>query len=328
MAKRSQKTKAKTRTQKSNANRQAINKVDNPHDKRFKELFGNKRTFLSLLRDCVKGEWVKDIDENSLRKSANSFILQDFSEKEADIVYEAILNGRKIIFYILLEMQSRVDYRMAYRLLLYVVEILRHYYNNADVDERDNKGFVFPVVFPIVFYSGSDTWTVPISINKMFDGYEQFGSYVLNFDYLLLDAKGFEKDKLMTYSSRLLAVILLLEKSKSDVEFYDSFRHSLTDVQTFDDEERRIFNLFIKIMDIAYGRDRSTGIFDVLDQNRFEEVDTMLCDVIENAKNEKEQIQLKAKLDVAKAMLLENSPIDFIIRVTKLSKEQIEAIEI
>ena len=70
--------------------------------------------------------------------------------------YEAtISNGRqKVIFYVLLELQSRVDYRMPYRLLLYMVEILRHYYNNADVNARKRKKFKFPAVVPIVFFSG------------------------------------------------------------------------------------------------------------------------------------------------------------------------------
>ncbi|MCL2398880.1 MAG: Rpn family recombination-promoting nuclease/putative transposase, partial [Defluviitaleaceae bacterium] len=120
------------------------------------------------------------------------------------IVYEATLNGRTVIFYILLELQSNVDYRMPYRLLLYIVEILRHYYNHADVNERDNKDFKFPVVFPIIFFSGKDTWTVPISIKDMFSNYEAFGDYVLNFNYMLINAKGYDDNTLKNFSSKLL----------------------------------------------------------------------------------------------------------------------------
>ncbi len=69
-----------------------------PHDKRHKELFSNKKSFLSLLRDCVKEPWVNDIDEGSITKTNDSFILQDFSEKEADIVYEAKINGSTVVF--------------------------------------------------------------------------------------------------------------------------------------------------------------------------------------------------------------------------------------
>ena len=165
MAKRTRKTNAKTRTKKPYPNNRNVKKVENPHDKRFKELFSNKKSFLSLLRDYIKDDWVNSLDEDSLKKSEKSFILQDFSELEADIVYEASLDGKMVIFYILYEIQSFVDYRMPYRLLLYIVEILRDFYNHSDVDERDNKDFKFPVVFPIVFYSGSGTWTVPLHLN-------------------------------------------------------------------------------------------------------------------------------------------------------------------
>ena len=61
------------------------NAKDNPHDKRHKELFSNKKSFLSLLKDCVKEPWAYELDEDNLVKSNKSFILQDFSEKEADI---------------------------------------------------------------------------------------------------------------------------------------------------------------------------------------------------------------------------------------------------
>ncbi|MCL2400204.1 MAG: Rpn family recombination-promoting nuclease/putative transposase [Defluviitaleaceae bacterium] len=305
---------------------------DNPHDKRHKELLSNKKSFLSLLRDCVKEPWVYDLDEDSITKTNNSFILQDFSEKEADIVYEAILNGKTVIFYILLELQSKVDYRMPYRLLLYIVEILRYYYNHADVNERDNKDFTFPVVFPIVFFSGKDTWTVPFNLREMFSDYETFGDYVLNFEYMLVNAKGYDDDTLKGFSSKLLGLILMLEKTKNDLEFYSSIRNNLDSIGTFDNEEKRVLSLCIKIMDIAYGYNKGDDIQRLLSENQIQEVDKMLCDVIEYAKVEKEELisqgELNAKLTVAKKMLMEKLPIDIIVRTTELSREQIEGISL
>jgi len=305
---------------------------DNPHDKRHKELLSNKKSFLSLLRDCVKEPWVYELDEDSITKTNNSFILQDFSEKEADVVYEATLNGRKIIFYILLELQSRVDYRMPYRLLLYIVEILRYYYNHADVNERDNKDFKFPVVFPIVFFSGKDTWTVPLNLREMFSDYETFGDYVLNFEYMLVNAKGYDNDTLKGFSSKLLGLVLMLEKTKNDLEFYSSIRDNLDSIGTFDNEEKRILNLCIKITDIAYGYNRSNDIQKLLGESQIQEVDGMLCDMIEYAQIEKDELrsegELKKAMEVARNMLIENSPIDYIIRMTGLPREQIEAIKL
>ena len=317
---------------------------NNPHDKRHKELFSNKKSFLSLLKDCVKEPWVDKLDEDSLHKSTNSFILQDFAEKEADIVYEATINGTLVIFYILLELQSTVDYRMPYRLLLYVVEILRYYYNQADANERDNKDFKFPVVFPMVFFSGSGTWTVPLNIRDMFAGQEIFGKYVLDFEYMLVEAKGYGDESLKNFSSKLLGLVLMLEKAKNDVEFYSKIRDNLDNIEGFDSEERRILNLCIKIMDIAYGYNKGEEIKGLLDGNRIKEADSMLCDIIENAKHEKEQLiaigeaigvakgeaigETKGKLEDAKNMLIENFPLDIIIKITGLSKEQVEKIKL
>ena len=312
------------------------NAKDNPHDKRHKELLSNKKSFLSLLKDCVKEPWVYEIDEDSITKTNNSFILQDFSEKEADIVYEATLNGKKVIFYILLELQSTVDYRMPYRLLLYIVEILRYYYNHADINERDNKDFKFPVVFPIVFFSGKDTWTVPLNLKEVFSDYETFGDYVLNFEYMLVNAKGYDNDILKSFSSKLLGLILMLEKAKNDLEFYSSIRDNLDSIETFDNEEKRVLSLCIKIMDIAYGYNKSEDIQRLLSENQIEEVDKMLCDIIEYAKIEKEQLisqgksegEIKAKLEVAKNLLKMNISVENIAEATGLKSKEIEELKV
>jgi len=299
---------------------------DNPHDKRHKELFSNKRSFLSLLKDCIKEPWVYQLDESSITKSNNSFILQDFSEKEADIVYEATLNGKKVIFYILLELQSKVDYRMPYRLLLYIVEILRDYYNHSDVNERDNKDFKFPVVFPIVFFSAKDTWTVPLNLHDMFSDYEIFGDYVLNFEYMLVNAKGYDNDTLKGFSSKLLGLILMLEKAKNDLEFYSSIRDNLDSIGTFDNEEKRILSMCIKIMDIAYGYNKSDDIQRLLNENQIQEVDRMLCDVIEYAKIEKEEIATNAKSEVAKNLLKMKIPLESIAEATGFTVQELESL--
>ena len=264
---------------------------DNLHDKRHKELFSNKNSFISLLKDCIKEPWVNDIDETSITKTNNSFILQDFTEKEADIVYEATLNGSKIVFYILLELQNKVDYLMPYRLLLYIVEILRNHYNHADISQRNSKNFKFPIVFPIVFFSGSSTWSVPLSLKEMFANHEIFGNYVLNFDYALVNAKGYDDTDLKNFSSKLLGLTLMLEKTKNDVEFFTNLKENLGLIENFNDEERRVLNMCIKIIDIAYGYNKSDDIQKMLKTNQLQEVDKMLSDVIEYAKVEREELK-------------------------------------
>jgi len=99
--------------------------IYNQHDKGYKFLLSSKRVFIELLRSFIKHEWVNDIDEANVVKVDKSYILQDFADKEADLVYRVKLKDKEVIFYILMELQSTVDYQMPYRLLLYMVEIWR-----------------------------------------------------------------------------------------------------------------------------------------------------------------------------------------------------------
>ena len=122
----------------------------------------------------------------------------------------------------------------------------------------------------------------------------------------------------------------MLEKAKNDVEFYSKIKDNLDAIATFDNEEKRVLNLCIKIMDIAYGYNQSDNIQRLLSENQVQEVDKMLCDVIEYAKVEKEELlaqgELRKSMKVAKKMLIEKLPIDVIARTTELSREQIEGI--
>jgi len=301
--------------------------INNPHDIRYKELFGNKTHFLSLLKDCVKPVWLDELDADSLRKSEKSFILQDFSEKESDIVYESKINGTTVIFYILLELQSSVDFEMPYRLLLYMTEILRQYRNASNEKDREKKDFRLPAVFPIVFFSGSGQWTAPTSFKQVLANYEKFGGYILDFEYVVIDVKGYTKEDLKKFSSRLLGTILMLEKSKNDIEFYEYLRENINEIRGLNKEDRRILNVCVKIMDVAYGYNQEAKIKEIFESNQIREVDSMLVDIIETAKKEKKELIEKGKLEAAKDFLEIGESVEKVAKTLKLPIEKVQKIK-
>ena len=265
----------------------------NPHDARLKELFKNKTAFVSLLKDCVKADWIDSLDIDSLKRSETSFILHDFRNKEADIIYEATIdNGsRKVIFYLLLELQSYVDYRMPYRLLLYIVEILRQYYNDADTKLRKRKGFKFPAVVPVVFFCGSRKWTAPTSLREMFDGRERFGDSLLNFDYALVDVKGFDDESVKGFHSKLLKVMMMFEQSENMNELFEVIHKYSGDIEEFDDDELRVISAAISILSNLYGAGESKELSEALDTKGAERVSGMLSSLIAREKRRERLIR-------------------------------------
>ena len=131
-----------------------------PHDKGYKNLLSYKEIFLELLDGFVDQGWVADIERTQLTRINKEFIYPEFIEKEADLIYQLKINGREVIFYLLVELQSTVDFQMPYRLLQYMIGIWNDWIKNTDRNETKRKDFKLPVIVPIVLYNGDEPWTV------------------------------------------------------------------------------------------------------------------------------------------------------------------------
>jgi predicted transposase/invertase (TIGR01784 family) len=305
-------------------------KVNNPHNARLKELYANKDAFFSLLKDGIKPKWVDSLDKNSLRRSNTSFILQDFSEKEADIVYEATINNgsQKVVLYLLLELQSRVDYLMPYRLLLYIVEIMRHYFNNANVKARKRKNFKFPAIIPIVFFSGSNKWTVPTNLREMFDGHKDFGDSLLDFSYALVDAKGYNDENVKGFQSRLLKIMMMFENSKNVAELIEVIKRYEKDIKQLDDEELRVIVSAISILGSIYGDTEAKKLSEALNTAKKErQVSGMLSNLVANERKREKQLIKQGveleKIETARALLEMGLSVEQVAKGTRLSVEDV-----
>jgi hypothetical protein len=136
--------------------------TNNIYDRSYKDLYSNKIVFLNLVKEMLKASWTKDLNEENLVLVDKEYILSDYEENESDIVYKANIEGREVIFYVLLEFQSSVDYRMPLRLFFYINEILREYIKNLNEEDKKNrKGFNVPAVVPIVLYNATRKWNAP-----------------------------------------------------------------------------------------------------------------------------------------------------------------------
>ena len=195
------------------------------HDKSYKDLYSKKEIAIDLFKSLVNKEWTKYLTPENLTLVNKSYITADYEELESDIVYKANLNNREVYFYILLEFQSTVDYRMPLRLLFYMCEILREHAVNAKHKKYD-KNIKIPAVLPIVLYNGEQKWDVPREFRKMIYNEDLFGSNILNFTYDVFDISNdekFNKEELLI-SKNVQAAIFLLEKTGDALEFLEKMK--------------------------------------------------------------------------------------------------------
>lgn len=124
---------------------------------------------------------------------------------------------------------------------------------------------------------------------------------------------------------------LLLERAGNDVEFYEYIRKNAKEIKGFSKKDWSIFNASIKIIDMAYGYDRSEKIKEIFERKQAEEANEMLVDMIENAKKEKKELLEKGieqgKYEAARSFLEFGDPVEKVAKVLKLSIERVQEIK-
>jgi len=132
--------------------------VNNEHDKLFKDLLSDNEETRKFINKFLKLE--EPIKENELELYNSSYITTEYKSKEADVVYKK----KNQDIYFLIEHQSTIDISMPYRIKNYVIEILR---TAVDKSKIHQKGYEYPLVIPIVLYTGSKKWNAKLKFEDM-----------------------------------------------------------------------------------------------------------------------------------------------------------------
>lgn len=304
--------------------------INNIHDKSYKDLYSNKEIFLDLAKQMLKAPWTKDLNEDNLVLVDKEYILLDYQENESDIVYRADLNGKEVIFYILLEFQASVDYRMPLRLLFYINEIYReHTKNLQQKDKKNKKGFNVPAVIPIVLYNATQKWKVPRYFKDIVKNNELFGENIISFKYELFDVNHqYSKEELIKNNS-ITSAIFLLDQKVEPLEFISRIKAIALEFSRLTDNQKNILKHWIKNTTEKAIADEA---IEILNSNR-EGVEVMVANnafMIEEmkAKAEKEGIK-EGKVEILVKILRKKFgalPQEYENKIRKSSEEVIDRI--
>jgi predicted transposase/invertase (TIGR01784 family) len=211
------------------------------HDTSYRFLLSSKKLFVELLRSFVHRGWVKAIDETNVQEIPHSFVLQDFRRKEADLVYQVKLNNEDVVFYLLLEMQSKVDFEMPYRLLLYQMEVWEYWLkNHVKKKERKRKSFRLPAIVPMVLYNGKAKWTASRQFRKLLSNEQIFGAELIDFEYFLVDVVRYTEEELLSLAN-VIGSVFLLDQTEDREQLRDRLRRLMDTMQKLPEESQQHF---------------------------------------------------------------------------------------
>ena len=210
---------------------------ENYHDKGYKELLSKKRNFIKFLRHFVKSEWVKYVDEDSLKLCDKGFVDSLFDELESDLIYSAKVSERDVYFFVLTELQSTADFTIPFRLFRYISAILSRLFNDTAEVIRERADFRLPVVVPIVFYNGPKGWFVTRKFKDYLQGCELFEG-IIDFTYTLVDIKLLDNEYLLENHDAVCAAIAVDKvRDKGHEQMFEVLQGIISAKSDFESEE-------------------------------------------------------------------------------------------
>jgi hypothetical protein len=194
------------------------------------------------------------------------------------------LKDQEVIFYLLLEMQSTVDFQMPYRLYQYMGEIWRDVLKNTEPATAGRKDYRFPAIVPIILYNGSDTWTACRHFKECLTGAEQFGKYVVDFEYFLIDVNRYSAKELLGFKN-LIGGVFFLDQKKDKDELLRRLEELIGTLEKLEPDFYRLFAVWLKnIAVLGFPEKYKEMIGKVIDESNPKEARKMVSNLSETLK--------------------------------------------
>ena len=285
------------------------NRKKQKHDKIFKEILDNKREGAKII--SKKSDY--KISESEIEKYNRKFVLPELENRESGVIYK--LKDKPVFF--LIEHQTKVDYSMPFRMLEYSMAIMK---SAITKEKMKSSKEIFPVVIPIVLYTGREKWKVPITLEER--QYES-KSQNLQFKYNLVDGGKMSKEELMREES-ILSRAILLEKLYKPEEILETLRKITT--KDLDLDEKYFINLILKYLLPEKLSKHETK--EILENLKGKEDGTMFVDILRKYFDDKEEKAVNEGIKkVVKEMLRKNIDEKTVIEVTKITNQELKEIK-
>ncbi|MBL9156609.1 MAG: Rpn family recombination-promoting nuclease/putative transposase [Verrucomicrobiales bacterium] len=185
--------------------------IHQPHDKLFKQSFGDPENAAGFLRHHLPASVAEAIIWERLVLQPGSFVDSHFRQHESDLLFSASIGGGDGLVYLLFEHQVNEDPLIALRLLRYMVRIWESHH-------KDRPEKPLPVIVPVVLAQNETEWRISDRFSSLLDlpiGLEtDLAPFVPDFRFQLVQLAGIPYDALRGTPAGILVLrVMKAERS-------------------------------------------------------------------------------------------------------------------
>ena len=190
-------------------------------DRSTRWLFEDKEYVRDLV-EIVASELAVCIDFRRLSQMDRTFIPDTLRAHQSDVVFTAPFQTEsgtdELLIYILIEHQSTVDPIMGFRVLFYMMQIWDTQRREWEANKVPKSQWRFRPIIPIVYYTGEDRWSNPLTLEAIMDIPDVLARFVPKYDTLFLSVNETEAADLKETDLPLGWLLTVLQQKNADIE--------------------------------------------------------------------------------------------------------------
>ncbi len=298
-------------------NQKRIKEIDKKHDKMFRNILSRKKEMVNFLNEFLALK--EKIKPERLTQCHTDFITKQYKEKHSDIIYK--LKDKAVYF--LVEHQSTIDQDMPLRIWEYVGEIMRKESIVQKTYLRKDK--IYPVVVPIVIYTGFQKWTVKTNFAQSQYQSKNYKDYEIELEYNLIAIQDYMLEELLEKRT-LFGSIMIIEKC-TETEVLNQQINKIIEVIDDPKDLEALAEIISNIIVFRIGQEKANEILEKIKRKGelgMSPVTKMLLDL--EYKNWKKGVK-EGITKTIKNMLQSGETEEKIMKYTEISKEELEQIK-
>ena len=291
------------------------------HDKLIKNILQDTKEVAELINQFVEPR--EEIKKEDLVRYTNSYITKKYKAKEADLVYK--LKKQEVFF--LIEHQSSIDNNMPYRMLNYILDIMREWSRNQKIGRNTS----YPIVVPIVIYTGNQKWKIPKNFREKQIGNYVFERYKIDLEYNFIDINKISKQILLEKDT-MFGYSMMIEKARDDKELNQNlFRiiENTNNKKYLEEIQDIIVYLLNNVLEKKVQQELLEKIKRKVGEKGMSElIERLRRENIEKQKREgRKEGKKESRKEIAKNMLNLKLDEKIVLEATKIEKEELEEIK-
>lgn len=187
------------------------------YDMGYKQVCSITEELLHFLQKYVKADWSYDLSPEQIAPYPNELYLPDYERRIPDLIFQILTEKETIICYMIIQLQSTIDFTMTFRFATELYGVLMKYFLQNKKENRERKNFQLPSAVPVLLYNGETEWSAVKSFQEYQKLSEKYPEHVLNFEYYIVDISRLNDDDILS-SNYLIDNIIYLDKHRYDLD--------------------------------------------------------------------------------------------------------------